>query len=352
MKYILAATIGVISFLACQAQHFQMTILHEHKPTSIRGLSVVDDSIAWVSGSNGWVGKTLDHGKSWHWEQIAGYESADFRDIEAFSADEALIVSAGSPLVILRTIDSGRTWQEAHRNERPEIFFDGMDFWNDQRGLAYGDPIDGVMQLLETRDGGRTWRDISSSAQIHLIEGEAGFAASGTGIRTLPGGQVFIGTGGSRSRLFHSADYGHTWQVHDCPIIQGTSSTGIFSIAFSDGKNGVVVGGDYQKDNYNDSVVFLTEDGGVTWQPPKQGTNGYRSAVEYVNHHGLVAVGTSGVDVSLNGGVSWTLFSEESFHVARKAKKGNWVVLAGVNGRIATLNWIVKFEKEVEAFRK
>ncbi|WP_257669014.1 WD40/YVTN/BNR-like repeat-containing protein [Parapedobacter tibetensis] len=321
----------------CYAQQVTLDMLQQGKPTSIRGLSVVDDSVAWVSGSDGWIAKTTDRGNSWDWQQVAGYEEIDFRDIEAFSAHEALIISAGSPLVILSTSDGGNTWQETHRDDRPEIFFDGMDFWDAGAGMAYGDPINGVMQLLATGDGGQTWQDISSKANIQLVEGEAGFAASGTGIRTLSGGRMFIGTGGARSRLFSSTDYGRTWSAHDCPIVQGAPSTGIFSIAFWNGKNGVVVGGDYLQDTARELSVFLTADGGLTWNPPMVGTFGFRSAVEYIGEKTLVAAGTSGVDVSLDGGKTWKMLANDSFHVVKKAKRGEWVVLAGAAGKIAEL---------------
>src|SRR5690606_33760797 len=228
----------VAFFMVCMmgsyAQDVRLTMLQEGRSTSIRGLSVVDDSVAWVSGSDGWVGRTTDQGSTWYWQQVTGYETIDFRDIEAFSATDAVIVSAGTPLVILRTEDGGSTWQETNRDDRPEIFFDGMDFWDDRRGIAYGDPIGGVMQLLTTADGGASWKSISETADIRLADGEAGFAASGTGIRTLGSSDVFIATGGSQARLFYSDNNGQHWMVSDCPMIQGTASTGIFSIAFWD----------------------------------------------------------------------------------------------------------------------
>ena len=60
-------------------------ILHKDKDTSLRGLSVVDNSIAWVSGSKGWTALSKDGGLTWQWKQIKGYENLDFRDIEGFS---------------------------------------------------------------------------------------------------------------------------------------------------------------------------------------------------------------------------------------------------------------------------
>src|SRR5690606_3743308 len=122
------------------------------------------------------------------------------RDIEAFSAEEAIVVSAGSPAVILLTKDGGNSWKEVYRNVHPDIFLDGMDFWSRQRGLIFGDPILSRMILLKTVDEGESWVDISSNNPISLDTGEAAFAASGTGIRAFNSGTALIATGGRRSR--------------------------------------------------------------------------------------------------------------------------------------------------------
>jgi len=344
----------------------QLKILQQGTPTSIRGLSVVDDSVAWVSGSNGWVARTADRGRNWQWMQVPGFEEVDFRDVEAFSAEEAVLLSAGSPLLILRTRDGGQTWAVAHRDDRAEVFFDGMDFGpvdvqdspgspaspgsHGQWGITFGDAIDGRMPLLVTEDGGWNWRDITAEADLKIADGEAGFAASGTGIRMVKldvsaAGQgsaeanyrIFIGTGGSQSRLLFSDDWGLNWESYPTPMMQGTASTGIFSIAFRDPQNGVVVGGDYQNDRNPDRVMFFTSDGGRTWHAPENGTGGYRSAVEYLSANSLIACGTSGVDISTDGGQNWQNLTSEGYHVVRKAKNGNWVLLAGADGRIAEL---------------
>lgn len=315
----------------------EINVLTQKEGVSIRGLSVVDNQTAWISASEGRTAVSSNGGKDWRWQQVPGHEEADFRSIYAFSKDKAIIMSAGSPLVILMTEDGGKTWQEKHKNTHPDIFLDGMDFWDDKHGMAYGDPLEGFMQILTTKDGGDTWQDLSEHTRGLLQEGEAGFAASGTGIRTLDHGVAFIGTGGSRSQLLITKDYGKSWKAYPCPIIQGTASTGIFSIAFYNKKQGVVVGGDYLKDEQSVNAVFLTDDGGKSWQKPESGTLGYRSSVEYLDSQRLVATGTSGVDCSVDGGLNWKSISKESFHVVRKARKGTWVLLAGAGGRIAEL---------------
>lgn len=336
--------IGWLSVNVVNAQLPEVTVLTDGHPTSIRGVSVWNDSIAWVSGSNGWIGRTDDRGSTWDWCQVIGHQDTDFRDIEAFSAEEAIILSAGSPLVILRTSDGGKNWTEVYRDERPEVFFDGMDFWDNRRGIAYGDPIGGLMQLLITDDGGCTWRDVTQAANMTLADGEAGFAASGTGIRALRGGHIRIATGGRISRLIHGTRYGRRWRTYPCPILQGRASTGIFSIAFLDKQYGVAVGGDYQQDTLRRDAVYLTVDGGRTWQAPVEGTSGYRSAVEYIDRYNLIAVGTSGGDYSADGGHTWQRFTDEGYHAVRKAKQGSWIIAAGSQGKIAEI-WIAPSRK-------
>lgn len=313
--------------------------LQSGKKTSIRGLSVLNDSTAWLSGSMGWTARSTDRGRSWIWKQIPGYEKLDFRDIEAFSDSRAIMVSAGTPAVILLTTNGGASWQEVYRNDSPDIFLDGMDFWNQEEGIVYGDPIKGKMVLLRTSDAGLTWQDISMNNKIELIEGEASFAASGTAIRCGNGGRTWIVTGGLQSRIFYSSDRGNNWEAYSCPIIQGKASTGPFSIAFYNNRRGIAAGGDYLIDSARHNNLLLTKNAGKNWKRPATSTFGYRSAVEYISRNVLIAAGPSGVDHSQNGGKSWNKLSENGFHTVRKAKSGNWVLLSGNNGSISELKF-------------
>lgn len=325
----------VFSGLCSYAQ--SIVSLQSGRKTSIRGLSVVSNSVAWISGSNGWTALSSDAGKSWKWNQIPGYEKFDFRDIEAFSAANAIIVSAGSPAVVLLTTDSGSNWKEVYRNDSPDIFLDGMDFWDPKNGIIYGDPIKSKMQLLKTSDSGMSWQNISHNLNVSLIEGEASFAASGTAIRCLKKGKTFIATGGIQSRIFVSEDFGNSWEVYPCPIIQGKSSTGPFSIAFLKPKKGIAAGGDYQQDTLSANNLLLTKNGGRTWIKPEIGARGYKSAIEYISSKKIIATGTSGTDISNDGGKIWTRVSNEGYNSVRKAKSGSWVLLTGSNGKISEL---------------
>ncbi len=130
-----------------------VSILQQGKPTSIRGLSVVDDSVAWISGSKGYIAITRNGGKNWDWQQVKGFEKADFRDIEAFSDEEAIIMSSGTPALILKTIDGGANWQVKYCNTDTACFFDAMDFADKKHGYVLGDPINNKLSI-----GNKRWR--------------------------------------------------------------------------------------------------------------------------------------------------------------------------------------------------
>lgn len=317
-----------------KAQSQQILLLDSGRNTSLRGLSIVNNKVAWVSGSNGWVAKTID-GNTFIWQQLKGYEKLDFRDIEAFSADEAMIINAGSPAYILKTKDGGQTWNQVYANIDSLIFLDGMDFWNNKEGIIFGDPINGIMRLLFTKDRGETWQDISAKANIKLKEGEAAFAASGTTIRTFKK-NIYIATGGKHSRLWTSADKGKNWTSKDIEILKGEPSTGAFSIAIS-AKFLYAVGGDYLKEKANIGNYSYKNINGDNWTKVEKNPNGYRSAVEVINKNFIIAVGPSGIDFSNNAGQSWQLLSTKGFHTCRKAKNGTLILFTGSRGQIGKL---------------
>lgn len=175
------------------AQHIE--VLQQGKPASIRGLSVVNDQVAWVSGSKGFVAITKDGGKNWNWKQVKGFEKSDFRDIEAFSDKEAIMMSSGKPALILKTTD-GENWQVKYQNTDTAYFLDAMDFDTPKHGLVLGDPIKGKFVLMETNDGGETWHPFKNAPGA--LPGEAAFAASGTCLRINAGG-INIVTGAAEA---------------------------------------------------------------------------------------------------------------------------------------------------------
>ncbi len=306
--------------------------------TSIRGLSAVTDKIVWVSGSGGNVGKSLDGGKTWNWIIVPGYEKRDFRDIEAFDAKTAIIIAIAEPADILKTTDGGSTWKLVYENTTPGMFLDAMEFWNINSGIVVGDPINGRFFVTRSFDGGDTWHDIPFLELPKADSGEGCFASSGTNVRSIDREGACFVSGGPNSRIFIRD------KAVDLPILQGKTTTGANSVAVKDhktlhgGQHLIVVGGDFANDTLQEKNCFLTNDGGKTWIAPTTPPHGYRSCVEYIGGNMVLCCGTSGVDISYDNGMNWTLVTTSGFHVCRLAKKGKTVFLAGSGGRIARLD--------------
>src|SRR5690349_20756352 len=157
-------------------------VLTSGTQTSLRGLSVVNDNVVWVSGSNGMVGKTTNGGKNWKWYTVKGFEKKEFRDIEAFDAMTALIIAIDEPGYILRTHDGGESWKVVYENRTKGMFLDAMEFWDESSGTVVGDPVNGRFFITRSSDGGNTWQDEISENCPRADSGEACFASSGTNI--------------------------------------------------------------------------------------------------------------------------------------------------------------------------
>lgn len=306
---------------------------------SLRGLCAVDDRIAWASGSGGTVLRTVD-GESWEDVSVEGAGELDFRDVHAFDERRAVVLSAGAPTRAFRTEDGGRSWALVYENTDERAFFDALDFWDASSGIAFSDPVGERLLAIVTDDGGRSWRTLEPEVLPGSPQGEAGFAASGTCLRTSGEVTAWIGLGGvTGARLFRTEDRGLCWSVVETPLRSGLPSTGIFSVLPLAGGRGVLVGGDYSSPGDAAQVAATTGDGGATWELVEDGPGGFRSCVELLlGEPGptLVAVGSHGGDISLDAGQSWQPLPDEGFHVLSCGAPGVlWA--AGADGRIARL---------------
>lgn len=313
---------------------------------SLRGLSVVNQNVVWASGTGGTFLKTVDGGKNWTVGKVPDAEKLDFRDVEAFDANTAYLLSIGNGETsrIYKTIDGGKTWEKQFQATDKDIFLDAFAFWDKDHGIAMGDPVKGYFYLLRTDDGGKKWYPLSTDKMFPAKEGEAAFAASGTCIITQGKSNVFMVSGGSHARVFRSTNRGNSWLVSETPITKGTSGSGIFSIAMFDAKNGVIVGGNYEKPDETENNLAWTNDGGKTWILGK-GLGGYRSGVSFLTKDGLFAVGSNGSDVSIDGGKTWTNLDKENYNAVQiNGRKAVWAV--GANGLVS--KHIVKHKFEIK----
>jgi photosystem II stability/assembly factor-like uncharacterized protein len=306
----------------------------------LRGVSAVSDRTVWASGASGTILRTVDGGERWTRLAVPGADTLDFRDIDAVSERDAyaLSIGSGSASRIYKTTDAGETWRLQFTNPDEKAFFDAMAFWDARRGVAFSDSVDGRFVLLMTANGGETWTPVDQNALPAALDGEGAYAASGTNVAVAGSNDVWVAT--TAGRVLHSPDGGRTWGVAPTPVATGASA-GLFSVAFRDARNGVVVGGDYRQEGMAIDNAARTADGGRTWTPMR-GLRGFRSVVRFVpgtKPPALIAVGPTGADYSLDDGATWRAVDGRGFDAFSVAPSGRVGWGVGEGGRIARLRW-------------
>ncbi|KAI5922985.1 oxidoreductase [Camillea tinctor] len=316
-------------------------LLDTPSDSRFRGLAPVSDKVVWVSGTNGTVLRSEDGGGTWvSVGPVLSGEDAnlEFRDIEAWSTAKAVILSIGegADSRIYTTEDGGETWTLSFSNQEASAFYDCIAFESPERGMAMSDPVDEKIRLIETLDGGRTWDIVDSRGMPPALEGEFGFAASGTCIESVAG-RWYIASGGvNPGRVFRSRN-GYDWEVSNSSITGGEAG-GVFSVQFRDKWHGIAVGGDFQEPTGAVNNAAWSQDGGKTWTKSTSFPGGYRSGSSWVP--GLwdtaLAVGPIGSDFTIDSGRTWRGFDNGTFDSV-KCMAGPVCWASGENGRVAWL---------------
>lgn len=322
--------------LFCFGQQIQLLNSQKSK-VSFRGLSVVNDSTIWVSGSEGTIGLSTDSGKTFEWVSPEGFSKRDFRAIAGFDTQTAIAIAVGSPAVIIKTTDGGRNWTEVYRDEHPDVFLDDMSFYSENLkiGIAVGDPIQGDAYFLKTIDGGDSWKKIDQSLLPDLDDGEAFFAASNSNLKLIDEDTFFAVSGGATSDLIFSGENHYKIGLSKTD----SSTSGANGLDFSQGY-GLIVGGDFMnpKASANNLFIFeLTIDGIPLIKKPDKSPTGYQSGVAILDDGKAISCGMLNVEFSKDKGRNWETISKKGYHTCKKARNGNRVFLAGAGGRIAVL---------------
>jgi len=313
-----------IFFMSCdQPRYFErveVTLLFDEE-LSIRAVEVVSENEVWFAANKGRVG--VYNGQDMAQVVLRHQDSLlHFRSI-AHNGSHAFALTIDRPALLYRLTFDGRQITAAdlvYTEDAPGVFYDAIGFWNANEGIAVGDPIEGCLSVLITRDAGKSWQKLSCADLPPVIEGEALFAASNGSI-AIEGEQALIGTGGAAARIFKTSDKGKTWSVVQTPIIQGDAMQGIFSVASYDSDNAIIYGGDWADQENNENNKALSIDGGLNWEllAPAEGP-GYRSCVRFVPEskgQTLVAGGSKGISISYDRGDSWTQLSDIPLYTLR-----------------------------------
>lgn len=318
----------------------------------LRGIHAVSSRVAWASGTDGTVLRTVDGGRQWTACAVPpDGAKLDFRGVWAWNATDAVAMSSGPGELsrIYKTTDECRSWTLLAMNHDKAGFWDAMVFQTPQKGYLLGDPVDGRFVFLSTINGGDTWTRSDAPGLAAKPDASGAFAASNTSLLAGLQEPVLFGGGGAwvyrrsfegivklgqrRSRRIPTRE---VWSATQIPLNGNGQAAGVFSLAYHADANGetiVAVGGNYMKPDESAGTAARTTDGGLHWTAAAHPPHGYRSAVAWDGvAHAWIAVGINGSDISYDNGKDWQPLGE-----------GDWNALSlpfvvGPKGRIGRLN--------------
>lgn len=280
---------------------------------SIRAI-LTDDNYLWYAGNNGNYGKVdLKTNEITKFKVKADTTVNEIRSI-AQTKDYIFLLPVANPANVYKISKKDNSQEIVYSELNENVFYDSMQFKGDFNGMAMGDPTEDCLSVIITNDGGNSWRKITCDTMPKVVEGEAAFAASNSNL-VITKSKVFLVSGGKKSRVFVSDNFGKNWQVFETPIVKGEAMTGIFSADFYNDKIGFITGGNYEKPDDNSNNKAITFDGGKTWKLVANGVGfGYGSCVKFVpnsNGKALVSVGANGIQYSNDYGNSWQQLNED-----------------------------------------
>lgn len=328
----------------------QWQIQTSNTTADLRGIHSIGGGVAWASGTNGTVLRTEDGGYVWQTCSVPpGAEKLDFRGIQAFDANTAIVMSSGKGDLsrLYKTTDGCHTWKLIFTDPDKDGFWDALLLNRfDKDGELLGDPVDGHFALFETADKGETWTRTKLQG-LEALKDEGAFAASNSSLyleERFATGFVTGGPSGARIFTNEGATETEVFKTQVLPLRRGAPTTGGFSIEARDWCCWVVVGGDYKAPDDPAGAEAYTHDGGKTWHPAQTPPHGYRSSVAYdAATKTWITVGPNGTDISTDDGKNWRpVHPDTALHEASDADR-NWNAISlpfvvGPHGRIGRLD--------------
>ncbi len=322
----LVAMVGSVPSMFSQVPTPTLSSQSSATVNRLQAISPVDNEVVWASGVGGTYVKTSDGGATWKAGVVPGAEMLQFRDVQGVSANVAYLLSAGTGTDsrIYKTENGGASWTMEFENQDPNAFYDCFAFWTPSRGITTSDSVSGRFPAIRTLDG-QTWEDIGDHLPAALA-GEASFAASGTCTATQGSSRAWIATGGSATaRILATVDGGNSWAAYPTPIVQGTPTSGVISVDFRDGSNGILGGGELLAPMVSADTVARSHDGGKTWMlTSRTPFPGAVYGLSYVRQVGGLHPYTEAEKQSIQGGGEGGSAGSSTFVVATGPSGAAW----------------------------
>ena len=218
-------------------------------PADLAEVYFLDDKHGWAVGANGTIVGT-DNGRDW--EMQTSKVGNGLKGI--YFVNKEVGYAVGESDTILSTKNAGRSWKVLQGGQLGAVgdddanMYNAIQFLDEQTGWVAGVRVSPSTQgqhalIQKTTDGAQTWVTQATNREdiledIFFLDASMGWAVGENGV------------------ILHTTDGGESWKPQD----SGTEET-LRSVGFADEKNGWAVGGDFGV-----GAILRTSDGGETWE--------------------------------------------------------------------------------------
>lgn len=295
---------------------------------NLKDVSFANSSIGFAAGSNGVIIKTTNGGLTWF--NLYSGTTKNLRGVSFSNSQTGTVV--GENGTVLRTTDGGINWYIQNAYVTPHL--NDVHFVNNVLGYAAGDSS----LFMKTTNGGQTWLKSwfgygiqTRLEKVTFFDADTGWVVVQIGFvsivaKTTNGGYSWVETVGSSGiyyfldvhftdalhgiavaaardpRIYLTSDGGATWQLVNIGIA-GFSPSGISDFspyAVSSNQNGYIsIVGKYGR-------IFLSSDRGNTWSNRSSRFRGRISGIHFFNDNaGIAIIDTNSIIQTTNSGISW-----------------------------------------------
>ena len=210
----------------------------------------VNDQIFWAGRSDvTGTSCTTDGGQTWEMSTFTDPKGWPVYCIDALNHDTAFTTTS----TIYKTTDGGTTWTAATGVFNNALSFPNViHFFDQNNGVAMGDPVEGYFEIYTTTNGGDNWVRVPSGNIPAALTDEIGIVSQ----FAVYNNTIWFGTFATTAiRIFRSTDMGYTWTVLN--TFPGGLTSWWPRIAFRDSLHEIAF--------TEERLCSRTSDGGMTW---------------------------------------------------------------------------------------
>ncbi|HEX2961079.1 MAG TPA: protein kinase [Ignavibacteriales bacterium] len=280
---------------------FRWNVLNSSLKDDLNSVFFTNDSTGFCCGSKGLILRTVNSGQSW--QKIQTPVDRTLFDVAFTRSGVGFAVGEGG--LVLRSGDQGLSWQRVDVRSTDVLL--RVKFTSSSTGFILG--AGGT--VLRTPDEGDSWVRVDIPSENTLFDID--FLDASTGF--------IVGWNGE---CFRTLDKGFSWEKRP-----SFSSNYLRAVKFINSKTGFAAGGNGE--------VFMTDNSGQDWRKVKGSLNSGLSAIEFIDEKIGFIVGNQGkVLLTSDSGVNWSEARTNVFASLSRINltPGRKVYAVGVNGTI------------------